>query len=145
MTRDDWRADARCANLGMKDKAVLDLFYPDVGSNKTARFSAMLHRRAKRVCAKCPVRKPCLEDALSHEEGRTDPATGIWTRKLAYGVWGGHTPQDRHMRNIRHYPECVCKRPYPGCRPISERVELLEELFMGEIARHLTPDERKAG
>jgi hypothetical protein len=24
-------------------------------------------------------------------------------------------------------------------------VELLEELFMGEIARHLTPDERKAG
>lgn len=38
-------------------------------------------RRLKRICAACPVRRPCLEYALA--EG------------LEYGVWGGLTARER--------------------------------------------------
>ena len=43
--------------------------------NKTA------NTQAKRVCLACPVRKECLNAALSMRE--------------PYGIWGGTTPEDR--------------------------------------------------
>ena len=134
----DWVARARCANLGMKDKAILDLFYPDVGSNKTARHSAMLHRRAKRICAKCPVRMECLKDALLYEAGQMDPATGKWARRLPWGVWGGHTDAERHAecRTVAGRHSC------PG--NVQKHAERLERKFQSNIVRLLTAEERRA-
>lgn len=124
-----WRDSAKCADLAMSDKAVLDVFYPEPGSDRSPNHMATLHRRAKRICAQCPVRRECLETALSDEEGRWDPDRGRWSRHLPAGVWGGHTDRERHHRNIRHLPECrlpTCR----ACRPLSERAALLEELFV---------------
>ena len=112
----------------MTDKAVLGVFYPEPGSDKNQHHVARLYRRAKRICAQCPVRRECLEAALSDEEGRWDPEKGRWSRHLPYGVWGGHTPAERHNRNIRHEPKCR-KPGCRGCRPLSERVDILEDLF----------------
>jgi hypothetical protein len=134
----DWMDRARCANLGMKDKAVLELFYPDVGSNKTARHSAMLHRRAKRICAKCPVRMECLKDALLYEAGKMDRATGKWARRLPWGVWGGHTDQERHA-------ECRTVAGRHACPPkVQEHAQRLERKFQSNIVRLLTREERRA-
>lgn len=48
-----------------------DTFFPAEGQNAT---------QAKRVCATCPVREPCLEYALSKRE---------------FGIWGGTTEEER--------------------------------------------------
>lgn len=40
------------------------------------------------MCAACPVRTPCVEDALRHE--------GDASRHLRFGIWGGTTPAERH-------------------------------------------------
>jgi hypothetical protein len=44
------------------------------------------------ACASCPVRLPCLEDALAVE-----------TRGTRYGIRGGYTPQSR-ARLVSGYP-----------------------------------------
>jgi hypothetical protein len=133
----DWVLRARCGSMGLGIKSTDDIFYPDVGSDKTARHSARLHRRAKRICALCPVRKECLTEALMFEAGKLEGQT--WTRANPEGVWGGHTALERHA-------EC---RSGPGrhkCpRKVQEHAQRLERKFMGEITKYLTPDERKAG
>ncbi len=77
--RPDWHADAMC-NTG--DAALVDIF-----------FGAGRHdhdgRRAKRICAVCPVALDCLDAAL---DAPVDPV----------GVWGGTTADDRRpMRRAR--------------------------------------------
>lgn len=63
----DWHADGLC------NQTDPEAFYPEqAGDGGTA---------AKRVCAACPVRDTCLEDALDREE--------------PYGVWGGLSTQQR--------------------------------------------------
>jgi Transcription factor WhiB len=42
---------------------------------------------AKRICAQCPVRLPCLEEALA--------------RDLTWGIWGGLTPRERKKERDR--------------------------------------------
>jgi len=64
-----WRTDAACAEVGG------ELFYP--APNESA-------APAKRVCARCPVRRDCLDDALAWE-----------TPSLRHGVLGGLTPTER--------------------------------------------------
>ncbi|GAA5019294.1 WhiB family transcriptional regulator [Kitasatospora paranensis] len=57
-----------------------DLFYHPAGergADHDARDS-----RAKRVCARCPVREHCLAFSLRTRE--------------TYGVWGGLTEEERH-------------------------------------------------
>ena len=135
----EWLKDARCANLGMTEKGVLDIFYPETGSRRNPAEAMAVYRRAQRICAECPVRKNCLEDALRYEEGQRVPLTGKWSRRNPAGVWGGHRPKERHVRDIVHYPNCGHKAPYPGCRPIPERVEMLEETFQFKL-RHLLTD-----
>jgi WhiB family transcriptional regulator, redox-sensing transcriptional regulator len=49
----DWRHQARCALPGVDP----DLFYPDPGQRGKV-------SRARRICARCPVQAPCLEEAL---------------------------------------------------------------------------------
>lgn len=63
---EDWHVDALCREIGP------GLFFPEQGEST---------REAKRVCAACPVRAECLEDALARDE--------------EWGVWGGMTRRER--------------------------------------------------
>lgn len=68
-----WRLSALCAQVDP------ELFFPDKGEPA---------RAALRVCAACPVRVQCLEDALTGDQ--------------RYGVWGGTTEiQRRRLRKQR--------------------------------------------
>jgi WhiB family redox-sensing transcriptional regulator len=74
MTRPpDWRQRARCARPGVDP----DLFYSDRRGDLAA---------AKRLCARCPVRQPCLEDALAapalYDDGIRAGTTALDRRKL---------------------------------------------------------------
>lgn len=65
-----WRKDAACRGED------ISVFFPEDGNYATAR----------RWCADCPVKRDCLEEALSHSDD--------W-----YGMFGGKTPRERE--NIR--------------------------------------------
>lgn len=65
-----WQALGACRGLDP------DVFFPERGGSMVAATW-----KARRVCAGCPVRLPCLEHALE------------WPEKL--GVWGGTTEQER--------------------------------------------------
>lgn len=68
-----WRLLARCADYDP------DLFFP-IGSGGPALRQA---RRAKAVCAQCPVRVDCLEWAQATQQ--------------AHGVWGGLDESEREQ------------------------------------------------
>ena len=92
-----WRDRAACASRAVPP---LRWFFPDSthlvpGSKKI--------RRARRTCAMCPVRQPCLEVAIT--EGLE-------------GVWAGTTEEDRAG---------VAELPIP------EQVEALERAFVAEV------------
>lgn len=65
-----WYQQAACRGMGPK------LFFPEIGSD--AQGDAW---EAKKVCAGCPVRTECLEQAQADVE---------W-----FGVWGGMTSLER--------------------------------------------------
>jgi WhiB family redox-sensing transcriptional regulator len=73
----NWRSAASCL------LADPDLFFPISAAGPSERQVA----RAKTICAGCPVRRECLEFALSHGQ--------------AYGIWGGTTPEDRQRDRRR--------------------------------------------
>jgi WhiB family redox-sensing transcriptional regulator len=50
MNDQSWRAEALCAQTDP------ELFYPECGQ---------IPHTAKRICAACPVRTECLDDALA--------------------------------------------------------------------------------
>lgn len=70
----DWQDFAACAEIGT------ELFFPSKGGDV---------RQAKRICAGCPVRAECLEEADANEGG---------SDLLTHGVWGGLSPQERIAR-----------------------------------------------
>jgi WhiB family redox-sensing transcriptional regulator len=73
-----WRDRAACAGPGIDPET----FYPAPGERgKVA--------KAKRVCARCPVQAPCLEDALA--------TPGL----LDDGIRAGTTPKDRSALRAR--------------------------------------------
>lgn len=61
-----WEASALCAQTDP------DTFFPEKGGSTTP---------AKRVCAACPVRAECLEEALQGRE--------------RFGIWGGLSERER--------------------------------------------------
>ena len=67
-----WRYRAACRS------ADLDVFFPGRGESAEA---------ARRICAECPVRQPCLEFALSHA--------------ITHGIWGGLAERDRRVLRTR--------------------------------------------
>jgi WhiB family transcriptional regulator, redox-sensing transcriptional regulator len=74
----DWRDDAACRDVDP------ELFFP-VGNAGPARLQIV---QAKRVCARCPVRTPCLEWALASGQEA--------------GVWGGTSEDERYaLRRLR--------------------------------------------
>ena len=72
-----WAAEGACRH------ADPELFFP------VARAGPALVQlaRAKKVCARCPVRTPCLEFAL--ETGQD------------FGVWGGTSEEERRVMRRR--------------------------------------------
>jgi hypothetical protein len=66
---EDWRMRGLCMQVDN------DMFFPEVGGSP---------ENAKKVCALCPVKEPCLQFALSHD---------------VQGVWAGTTEHER--RDIR--------------------------------------------
>jgi WhiB family transcriptional regulator, redox-sensing transcriptional regulator len=67
-----WRELAACRG------AVLDLFFPERGESAEP---------VRRVCARCPVRQPCLDYAI--------------TNRIVYGIWGGLTERERRALQSR--------------------------------------------
>jgi len=67
-----WRYRAACRG------ADLDLFFPGRGESAEP---------ARRVCAGCQVREPCLDYALRHG--------------IAHGIWGGLAERDRRALRSR--------------------------------------------
>ena len=74
-----WWDDAACFGQDM------DLFFPEDETD------ASLATAGKAICNTCPVKSPCLEDALL-EERRTIVPTGIR---------GGMTGPERYVERIR--------------------------------------------
>ena len=79
-----WRQRSACRDVDP------DLFFPPQES------AVLVIRRAKAVCAGCPVSADCLDWAVRH------PAAS------EYGVWGGMTERERRPL---HRPEPHVPRP----------------------------------
>lgn len=62
----EWWKRAACRGVDV------EVFYPEHGGSA---------RRAVAICAECPVRSHCLDDALA--------------RKEEFGIWGGLSPRER--------------------------------------------------
>lgn len=69
----DWQLDGLCRGY---DSSVF--FHPE---GERGRARAMRERKAKEVCARCPVLAQCRSHALAANE--------------PYGVWGGMSAHDR--------------------------------------------------
>ena len=76
-----WRYRAACRG------ADLSVFFPGRGESAEP---------ARQICARCPVRGPCLEFALGHG--------------IVHGIWGGLAERDRRALRIRHAAAARRKR-----------------------------------
>jgi hypothetical protein len=74
-----WQAAALCAEVGPEI-----FFAPDDPDDALLYSSAA----ARAICAHCPVRADCLEDAMDRE--------GSAARHQRAGIWGGLSPSQRH-------------------------------------------------
>jgi WhiB family transcriptional regulator, redox-sensing transcriptional regulator len=70
----EWHDSALCRGEAGRD------FYPPFGGERK-RERVAREQRAKSICAACPVRSQCLEQAIASGE--------------RYGVWGGLTFDER--------------------------------------------------
>lgn len=75
----DWRGRAACRGV------ELSLFFGAHRESVAARMRRVAS--AKRICAVCPVRRPCLEFAQAHRE--------------EFGIWGGLTETERRQARGR--------------------------------------------
>jgi WhiB family redox-sensing transcriptional regulator len=82
-----WQDDAAC-----RGKEVVLFFGPD-GERQPERD--IRERKAKTLCASCPVRTECLAHALDH--------------RIEFGVWGGMTERERRAL-LRRHPKVVSWR-----------------------------------
>ena len=60
----------------------MDLFFSDRNSDNRNQWLTPADRKAKALCARCPVRRECLGYGLGEE----------------FGVWGGTRPPERRGR-----------------------------------------------
>lgn len=87
-----WRDDAICSQIDP------ELFFPESefsGTKKQKRLEAKRRQAslkdAKAICAQCPVRTKCLEQALANDE--------------PFGVWGGMTQLERRRYKSRPHSD----------------------------------------
>jgi WhiB family redox-sensing transcriptional regulator len=77
-----WRTQAECTRAGAK----LRWFFPD-----SSLPSVKNTRLARGVCARCPVKRPCLSFALTHD---------------SRGIWAGATDAQRAVA-IARFPSVI--------------------------------------
>lgn len=65
--------------------------------------------------------------------GQIDRQRLVSIQSRAWGLWGGQTHQERTRNTIRHLPGCTCGSRRGGCRPLEERIDILEELFSAQV------------
>jgi Transcription factor WhiB len=103
-----WTEDATCL-----DYPDLDGFFVEPGSGEQeVRLSSVRALNAMLLCVGCPVRIPCLEEALTPH-----PLGG-----RARGIWAGSTYAERH--HLRHLPIC-------------EAVDVLEDGLAERVRRRV--------
>ena len=73
-----WEEHAACKDRDPDQK----LFFPDHGNRSP--------RKAKAICAGCPVQADCLDRALENDE--------------RFGIWGGLTEKERRALKRRKNP-----------------------------------------
>ncbi|NGP06279.1 WhiB family transcriptional regulator [Rhodococcus sp. 14C212] len=79
-----WRLHARCRFVGP------DTFYAP--EDETWGERQRRERAARDICAACPVRLPCRDDAVKNKE--------------QHGIWGGLTERERRgLRYVRWLPD----------------------------------------
>lgn len=71
-----WEDLAACASPDIDP----GIFFPDHGEGPAS------YKDARQVCAGCPVKDECLEDAMATESG-----------ECRFGMRGGYTPRARRM------------------------------------------------
>lgn len=158
-----WHRRAACKGM------PLSLFFAERGSNHSAEPTVQ-EDRGKRICARCPVRRACLEETIGCESPQQTIARnaaqqqGAWfkaprgERQLPIGVFGGTTPKERWADDIIHTDACPrrceckanrfgthdddCRGDCKGCRPLRERVEILEGRLESQSKRFLLSSER---
>ena len=105
------------------------------------------HRRALALCAQCPVRRECLEQALRFERVvifLTPESEEAWrTSQSPYqkhtssdpptGTWAGTTFKERSL--TRHHKTCTKRKTHRACVPDAERVQILEEKVYAKFKR----------
>lgn len=92
-----WRESAACARLENPDVMFPDAYGPEGISKALA------------VCRSCPVKRDCIEDALTDEGGRGPDSR--------YGIRGGRTPQQRFKIYQSRRPSAQSiPEPRPGGR-----------------------------
>jgi WhiB family redox-sensing transcriptional regulator len=84
-----WMTDSKCRNLPPK------VFFPSDGVGVEI---------ARRICAECPVKAPCLEYALYN--------------RIEHGVWGGASERER--RRIARRRRSITK-PAGAAKPAASR------------------------
>jgi hypothetical protein len=77
----DWHSDALCAELARRGELPLSDFFPSRHTCTAA------YKRARRVCAACPVRAACLDEALRFEADMPS--------YFRAGLFGGCSPEQR--------------------------------------------------
>ncbi len=82
----DWLDDAACFKSGIDT----EVFFPPSSGSGRPRLGAWDAPRA--ICNVCPVRNPCLEDALRWESSR-----GV----QRVGFVGGMSPEERAREHAR--------------------------------------------
>jgi WhiB family transcriptional regulator, redox-sensing transcriptional regulator len=110
----EWTAEAACLDDPDPDRWFIEgAKQADQPEDSSVRvLEAML------VCAGCPVRVPCLAEAM------TDHVLG----GRAVGLWGGSTTRERHQ--LRHLP-------------VDQAIEQLEDGLAERVRRRVEAVERK--
>jgi hypothetical protein len=89
------------------------------------------------------VRTACLTEAIAGESRRPSERNKF-ERRLPSGIWGGTDPASRWAKAVIHLDDCTKGRSCQGCRPIPERMQLLEVKFRSEAQSFLTAEEQVA-
>ena len=77
---DDWWEQAKCQDYPG------EWWFPVVEKGRLKDATLIAYARAKTICDACPVREPCLEEAIVQE-------SRAGTKE--FGMWGGLTPAER--------------------------------------------------
>jgi Transcription factor WhiB len=123
----EWRTRASCRGMDG------EIFFPTAAEGPTYEAQVAV---AKTVCAGCPVRPECLEEALT---------------RIPYGIAGGLTPEERRGRasHVAHASTAVIEtglRPgaHRGEREAAGRVLLRAGRSVREVAHRCGVGERTA-